>query len=130
MRRQTAILFILLALAIPFAGAVFPGGKDAWPVGTEPDLNLTGVNLTNLTVPARYQATPAPVRLEVTEPDTLIPGPKGEMQAGPRAIGISGDPVTLAVAAAAVVIIAAGIWLLARRKPDEPGKEEEEDRKY
>lgn len=95
---------------------MFPGGKDAWPVATEPDLNLTGVNLTNLTVPAQYQATAAPVRLEVTVPDTVIPGPKGEMQAGPRAIGISGDPVAFILAATVILVLAAGIRHLARKK--------------
>lgn len=63
MRRLAAAFFILALLAAPSALAVVPGGKDTWPVATEPDFNLTGINLTNNTLPAQYQATPEPVRV-------------------------------------------------------------------
>ena len=127
MRRLAAAFFILALLAAPSALAVVPGGKDTRPVATEPDFNLTGINLTNSTLPAQYQATPEPVRVEVTVSDTLIPAPKGEMQAGPRAIGFAGDPVTLAAIGAAILVVVAGIWFLARRKPENGEDQEEEN---
>lgn len=49
------------------------------------------------------------------------------MQAGPRAIGFAGDPVTLAAIGAAILVVVAGIWFLARRKPENGEDQEEEN---
>ena len=122
--------FIILAvlattgLFVPGIGAVFPGGHDAWPIVTAPDLNVSGIDMANSTMPAKYQTSPVPIRIEVTISETLIPGPKGEMAAGPRTIGFSADPLLLAVLVVAVVAIAAGIWYAVRRKPEEPDDED------
>ena len=106
-----------------------PSGHDDGPIATGPDFNQSGVNPVNSTIPAKYQATPEPVRVEVTVSDTLIPGPKGEMQAGPRAIGFAADPVTLLVLAVAILAGAAGVWYLARMRPEEPEESAEEEEK-
>ena len=45
--------FIILAvlattgLFVPGIGAVFPGGHDAWPIVTAPDLNVSGIDMAN-----------------------------------------------------------------------------------
>jgi hypothetical protein len=121
------ILLAVLATAgllVPGIGGVFPGGHDAWPIVTAPDLNASGIDVANSTMPAKYQTSPVPIRIEVTISETLIPGPKGEMTAGPRTIGFSADPLLLAILVVAVVAIAAGIWYVVRRKPEEPDEEE------
>jgi hypothetical protein len=117
------IILAVLATAgllVPGIGAVFPGGYDTWPIVTAPDLNASGIDMANSTIPAKYQTSPVPIRIEVTVSETLIPGPKGEMAAGPRTIGFSADPLLLAVLVVAVVAIAAGIWYVVRRKPEDP----------
>jgi hypothetical protein len=123
-------LIILAVLAItglivPGIGAVFPGGHDALPIVTAPNLNVSGIDVANSTMPARYQTSPVPIRLEVTISETLIAGPKGEMAAGPRTIGFSVDPLSLAILVIAIVAVAAGIWYMVKRKPEEPGEEDE-----
>jgi hypothetical protein len=80
---------------------------------------MYGIDVANRTIPAEYKTSPVPVRFEVTVSDTLIPGPKGEMAAGPRKIGFSAGPVTLAVLATVIFPGAAGVWYLVRRKPAE-----------
>jgi hypothetical protein len=126
------IILALLAtsgLFIPVIVAVAPGGPDSGLIATRPDFNLSGVDLVNSTIPAKYQATPEPVRVEVTVSDTLLPGPKGEMQAGPRAIGFVADPVALLVLAVAMLAGAAGVWYLTGRRAEEPEESAEEDEK-
>lgn len=123
-RRYAAVVLILVLAAIPFAAAVVPGGQGTGPVRTGTDYNKTGMNLTNATTLTPYHPTAVPVRVEVTVSETLIPGPKGEMQAGPRAIGFAADPVTLILVIAGILVVAAGIWYLAKRKPVQ---EEERD---
>jgi hypothetical protein len=127
--------FVILAL-LAAAGHIVPGivaavpvGHDGGPIATGPDFNLSGVDLVNSTIPAKYQATPEPVRVEVTISDTLIPGPKGEMQAGPRTIGFAADPGFLLILAVAILAGAAGLWYLARRRPEEPEERAEEEEK-
>jgi uncharacterized membrane protein len=56
--------------------------------------------------------------------DTLLPAPKGEMEAGPRTIGFSFDPVFLVIVIIAIVAGAAGVWYLMKRKPDEHDEDE------
>jgi hypothetical protein len=109
--------------------ATVPGGHDGGPIATGPDLNLSGVDLVNSTIPAKYQATPEPVRVGVAVSETLIPGPKGEMQAGPRTIGFAADPVLLLILAVAILAGVAGCWYLARRRPEEPEHSTEEEEK-
>jgi hypothetical protein len=121
------IIFAILATAgllVPTIGAVLPGGPDTWPIVTAPDLNISGSDGANRSMPAKYQTSPVPIRIEVMLSETLIPGPKGEMAAGPRSIGFSADPLSLAILIVAVLVVAAGTWFMARRKPEEPGEED------
>jgi hypothetical protein len=116
-------------LLIPGTGAVFPGGHEAWPIVTAPNLNVSGIDGANGTIPAGFQTLPVTIRVEVAISETLIPGPKGEMQAGPRAIGFSADPVALAILVVAILAGAAGIWYFVRRRPEEPEENTEEEGK-
>ncbi len=127
--RRYAILFVVMVLALPFAGAVIPGSPAGGPVVTDPDFNLSGSDPANGTIPARYQVTREPVHVGVSVSDTLIPGPKGEMQAGPREIGFAADPVVIIVLIVVILAGAAGVWYLVRRRPEEPeGTAEEEEK--
>ena len=125
------ILAMLAVAGIIVLGivAAVPDGHNGGPIVTGPGFNLSGVDPVNSTIPAKYQATPEPVRVGVAVSDTLIPGPKGEMQAGPRTIGFAADPVVLLVLAVAILAGAAGLWSLARRRPDEPEERAEEEEK-
>lgn len=120
-------LLAVVGLVVPGIVAAVPGGQDGGPIATGPGFNLSGVN-PNSTLPAQYQATPEPVRVGVTISDTLIPGPKGEMQAGPRTVGFAADPVTLLILAVMIFAGGAGFWYLTRmrREEREDGAEEEE----
>jgi len=117
-----------MGLIVPGIVAAVPGEHDGGPIATGPDFNLSGVDPVNSTIPAMYQATPEPVRVEVTISETLIPGPKGEMQAGPRTVGFAADVVTLLILAVVILAGVAGFWFLSRMRPEEPeeGAEEEE----
>jgi hypothetical protein len=133
MEKQRTVLIILAMLAItgllvPTTGAVFPGGKDqTGPIVPAPDLNVSGTDIANRTMPAGFQTNPIPVRVEVMISDTLIPGPKGEMQAGPRSIGFTLPPALLLVFALAVVVIGAGTWYILKKKPAEETAEERDE---
>ncbi len=116
-------------LIVPGIVAAVPVGPDGGPIVSGPGFNLSGVDLVNSTIPAKYQATPEPVRIGVTVSGTLIPGPKGEMQAGPRTIGFAADPVVLVVLAVAILAGAAGLWYLARGRPEEPDESAGEEEK-
>ena len=122
-------LLAAVGLIVPGIIAAAPDGRDGRPIATGPDFNLSGVDPVNSTIPAKYQATPEPVRVEVTISDTLIPGPKGEMQAGPRTIGFAADPVVVLILAVAILAGAAGFWYLARMRPEEPEESAEEEEK-
>jgi hypothetical protein len=125
------ILALLAAAGLIVSGivVVVPVGHDGGPIATGHDYNLSGVDPVNNTIPAKYQATPEPVRVGVTISDTLIPGPKGEMQAGPRTIGFAADPVVLLILAVAILAGVAGVWYLGRMRPEEPGEPAEEEEK-
>jgi hypothetical protein len=126
MRRCTAVLIILVSFAVSFAGAAFPDNtRQAVPVVTGPELNMTGADIGNYSIPARYEITPTLINIKVEISDTDLPGPKGEMAAGPRTIGFSADPVTLILLIVAIIGGIAGIWYLVRRKPEEPEEEDE-----
>ena len=65
--------------------AAVPGGHNGGPIATGPDFNLSGVDWVNSTIPA--ESTRPHRNLSVSRsryPTPLIPGPKGEMQAGPQ----------------------------------------------
>jgi hypothetical protein len=122
-RRYTAVFFILISLAVPFTGAVVPADiRPAGPIVTGTEINVTGVDIVNQTIPPRYAIQPTPVNIEVKVSDTLLPGPKGEMAAGPRTIGL----LSLLILVIAIVTASAGIWYLAKKKPD--GAEEDDEK--
>jgi len=124
---KTCIIFMLLAVTASGNAAASPDNRTG-PVIAPPDLIVNGTDAANLTLPARYNTNPIPVRVEVTVPDTLIPGPKGEMQAGPRSIGFTLSPALLVIIALAVVLFAAGSWLILKRKStDEEAEQIGED---
>jgi hypothetical protein len=119
-RRYAAVLIILVSLAVPFAGAVVPDEtRQAWPIVTSPELNVTGADIANHSIPARYGIRPTLIDVKVGISDTSLPGPKGEMAAGPRTIGFTADPVALAILAVAIIGGAAGAGYLVKRKPEE-----------
>jgi hypothetical protein len=121
-------LLATVGLIVPWIIAAAPGVHDGGPIATGTDFNLSGIDPVNSTMPARYQVTPDPVRIEVTISDTLIPGPKGEMQAGPRTVGFAADPVTLLILVVAILAGAAVVWYLAGRRPEEPEERAEEEK--
>jgi hypothetical protein len=119
-RRYAAVVFILVSLAVPVASAVVPGDtRQAWPIVTSPELNATGINITNHSIPSRYGISPTLIDVRVEVSDTLLPGPKGEMAAGPRTIGFTTDPISLALLVLAIIAGAAGVWYLVKRRPEE-----------
>ncbi len=124
---KTCIILVLLAVTASGNAATAPDNRTG-PVITPLDLIVNGTDVGNLTVPAKYGTNPIPVRVEVTVPDNLIPGPKGEMQAGPRSIGFTLSPALLVIIALAVVLFAAGSWLiLTRKSTDEEAEQTGED---
>jgi hypothetical protein len=128
-RRYAAGVFILVSLMVSFAGAAVPEDtRQAWPIVTSPELNATGINITNHSIPARYEISPTLIDVRVEVSGTLLPGPKGEMAAGPRTIGFTTDPITLALLVLAIIAGAAGVWYLVKRKPEEPEDENEAGR--
>ena len=124
MRRYTAVFFILISLAVPFTSAVVPADmRQAGPIVTGTEINVTGVDIVNQTIPPRYAIQPTPVNIEVKVSDTLFPGPKGEMAAGPRTIGL----LSLLILVIAIITASAGIWYLAKKKPDEAEEDDEKN---
>jgi hypothetical protein len=132
-RTDTAVLFIFISLAlpgfvVPVAGTLNPGDNGrVWPIATSHELNATGTDITNHTLPSRYGISPTLIDIKVEVSDTSLPGPKGEMAAGPRAIGFSADLVSLAILIVAIIAGGAGIWYLIKRKPGEDEVDEERD---
>lgn len=125
-RKYAAALFILVSLAVSVVTAAVPADiGQAGPIVTGPDLNMTGIDITNHSIPSRYGIPPPLVDVRVEISDPALPGPKGEMAAYPRTIGFSADPLLLAILVVAVVAIAAGTWYGVRRKPEEPDEEDE-----
>lgn len=124
------ILLAVLATAgliVPGIGAVFPGGHDTGPIVTAPDLNVSAIDVANSSIPAKYQASPAPIHIEVTISETLIPGPKGEMAAGPRTIGFTAYPLSLLILVVVIIAASAGVWYLVTRKSQEAEEEDNEE---
>jgi hypothetical protein len=113
-RRFTVVLLILVSLIVPFASAVVPDNtRQAGPIITGPDLNMTGTDNSNHSIPSRYAISPAPIEVKVRISETSLPGPKGEMQAGPRVIGFAAYPSSLAIIIIAVIALATGKWYVA-----------------
>jgi hypothetical protein len=127
-RKYASVFFILVSLALPVASAVVPNDtRQVWPIDTSPDLNVTGADIANHSLPSRYGIPPTLIDVKVKISDTSLPGPKGEMAAGPRTIGFSADPVSLAILIIVIIAIAVGSWYVIKRKPDvveEDGDEE------
>ncbi|MEI7857838.1 MAG: hypothetical protein WCH85_10085 [Methanomicrobiales archaeon] len=129
--RKKGRTLLLFAIAFTLAGLVIPGISAAvpddtlrvTPFVTNPNITVTNGSLANHTLPSEYQATPTLLKVQVELPETALPASKGEMAAGPRAIGFSTDPVSLAIAILAIVLVAAGIGYLLKRKRD--GEERE-----
>ncbi len=75
---------------------------------------MNQTNLSNISVPDKYHTGQEPVMIGITIPETLLPGPKGEMQAGPRSIGFS--LVSLLISVMIIVLLAFGlVWYLRKR---------------
>jgi hypothetical protein len=125
MRTNSTFLFILVSLvvmclAVPVISAAVPDSeRQAGPIVTITEFNVTGADIANHTLPSRYEITPTPIRVEVRISDTSVPAPKGEMASGPRTIGFSIDPVSLMIVIIAIISGFAGVWYVIKRKPDE-----------
>jgi hypothetical protein len=118
------VVFILV-VTLTGAGLVVPAMNAALP-GNSPDTTITIaiLNVTNASLPGpanapEFRQTPEPVQVRVTVSETALPAPKGEMAAGPRAIGVSLDPLVLATGVLALVVAGTGVLLYTRRKRDE-----------
>ena len=130
MRNNAAVFFIfvslmVMCLAVPVISAAVPDdNRQAGPLITSPDLNVTGANVTNHTMPSRFKITPTLIRVEVRDSDTSLPAPKGEMALGPRTIGFTFDPVSLVIVIIVIVAGAAGAWYVMKQKPVEKDEDE------
>jgi hypothetical protein len=123
-------VFAITGLLFPGTSAVLPGGYyQTGPVVTPPDLNVSDSDITNHSIPSRYLAPPIAVRIEVTVSDTLIPGPKGEMQAGPRSIGVTLSPALFLFFILAAAVIGAGTWYILKKEPVEEKAEKNDEEK-
>lgn len=127
LRKVTAVFIILFLLAVLFMGAVIvEEPRQAGPVVSGPELNMTGVNVTNYSIPARYGIQPTRIDIWVGISEISLPVAKGEMAAGPRTIGFAVDPKTLLFGVVAIITGAAVIWYLEREPPEEPEDEGED----
>lgn len=110
----------IVCLSIPGISAAVPDDhKKITPFMTYADIAVTNGSLTNHTVPSEYQVTPTLLKVQVEFKETALPAPKGEMAAGPRAIGFFIDPVSIAIFILIVVAVAAGMGYFLKRKRDE-----------
>jgi hypothetical protein len=74
MRRCTVVFFIIVSLTMPLAGAVLPADtRQAGPIIKDPDLNLTGVDIVNHSIPSQYGISPTPIDVKVEILDTARP---------------------------------------------------------
>jgi len=117
------VLCLLAGMVLPPAGAAVPSAQETGPLVTVKELNVTNASLANATIPAQYQATPTLLQVAVSTNDTNLDGPKGEMSAVPRTIGVTFSPGLLAVILIVVVALGAGAWYFLKRK-QETKKEE------
>ena len=110
------ISLILASLLVTAALAAEGNANQKSTLAPVPDLNGTGVSLANMTVPAEYQSTLAPVsvfKVEVTA--SALPGPR-DMAYGPSVIGIAMDPISLAIVILIIAVIAVGLYLYSRKR--------------
>jgi hypothetical protein len=132
-RRDAAVLIILVSLAVTYSGipaisaVVAHDTRQAWPIVTSPELNVTGADIANHSIPSGYGTSPTLINVKVEISDTLLPGPKGEMAAGPRTIGFSAEPLSLVILGVVIIAGAAGVWYLVKRKPDEVEEDGDEE---
>jgi hypothetical protein len=125
---RTAGLFLLVAFAVLWTAVPLASGgavNNTWAAytGTGLEPNFTGGVFANRTIPAEYAIPPTPIRIEIRLSETSLPATKGEMAVGPRSIGFSFEPGTLAILIL-VVVASAGMWYLVRRRPVEEDEEE------
>jgi len=124
--RMTLIIFgVLIILFTGTAVALQAGGAGS--NYTPPDLNVSGRDTANMTVPGEFRTVQEPIRVEITITDTRIPGPRGEMQAGPRSIGFTLSPVLIVII---ILVIALGTLIrhiVIRHTVDDNSEGEKED---
>ena len=132
MRTDAAFHFIFASLVIlglgipPINASVQDDNRQAGIIGTSPELNMTGTDIANHSIPSRYAISPTLIDLKVEISDTPLPGPKGEMAAGPRTIGFTADPIALVILVTALVALSAGAWYLVRRNAEDTQDEDED----
>ena len=126
--QKNTILIIASCLVLTFIiSTISAAGPDdnqrMTPLVTVPDINVTNGSLTNRTIPFEYQITPEPIKIQIELNETLLPAPKGEMAFGPRTIGFSIAPASLAILIIAVCVIVTGAWIAIKKKRDEDKEE-------
>ena len=115
---------VVFGFCMPATSAVVPAGdRQAHPLVTTGDLNVTNVSLANATFPAKYQVTPSLIQVGISTDDSALDGPKGEMAAVPRTIGFSTSPESLVIVIIVIVAIGLGAWYVLKQKQDEKKKE-------
>jgi len=130
MKNDPAIFVILLCscailgFCIPVASAAVPAGEgQGQALVTIAELNVTNASLANVTIPAKYQATPTLLQVGISTNDSSLDGPKGEMAAVPRTIGFSTSPETLVIVIIVIAAVGISAWYLLKRKRDGVKKE-------
>jgi hypothetical protein len=122
-----SLLIISLSVVpflIPGTGAIVANSsQQVYTLPAHSDLAVTNVSLTNHTVPDEYRVTPTLINVQVSVSETLLPGPKGEMAAGPRTIGLSITPASLVVLVVVLGAVAGGVWYILKRKKDKEPEE-------
>lgn len=122
-----AVLVVIPGFCIPSVSAAVPyDSRGTGPIVTSPDLNMTGVNISNHSIPSRYGITPTMIDVKVGISETSLPGPKGEMATGPRSIGFSAEPIPLAILVVAIIAGATVAWYFIKRRPDASEENNEE----
>lgn len=115
---------LVLTFIIPTISAAGPDYNQRMTAFvTVPDIHVTNGSLTNRTIPYEYQITPEPIRVQIESKETLLPAPKGEMALGPRTIGFSIAPASLAILIIALCVVVTGAWFVIKKKRDEEKEE-------
>jgi hypothetical protein len=121
-KRRAGIFFILVLFAIPFSAGATDAPEEtrhAGPIVTGRELNVTGSDIANKTFPHQYALPPGGIAIKAEVSATSLPGPKGEMARGPRTIGFTAEPVTLALLIGGVIAAGAVLYLARRRTQEE-----------
>jgi hypothetical protein len=115
---------LVLMFIIPTISAAGPDDNQrVTDLVSVPDINVTNTSLTNRTIPYEYRITPEPIKFQIELNETLLPAPKGEMALGPRTIGFSIAPASLAILIIAVCVAVTGAWFFIKKKRDEDKEE-------